>query len=54
MAVNPIPAGYHTVTPYLVVHDAAKALDFYKKAFGATELVRMPGPGGKINDNVSR
>jgi PhnB protein len=48
MAVKPIPDGYHAVTPYMVVHDAAKALDFYKKAFGAEELVRMPGPGGKI------
>ena len=48
MAVKPIPDGYHTVTPYLVVHDAAKALEFYKKAFGAQETVRMPGPGGRI------
>jgi PhnB protein len=43
-----IPEGYHSVTPYLVIKDAAKALEFYKNAFGATELVRMPGPGGKI------
>jgi PhnB protein len=43
-----IPKGYHTVTPYLIVKDAARAIDFYKKAFGATESVRMPGPGGKI------
>src|SRR5438876_476864 len=48
MAVKPIPDGYHSVTPYLIVQDAAKALDFYKKAFGATEVCRMPGPGGKI------
>jgi PhnB protein len=48
MAVKPIPEGYHTVTPYLIVHDAAKALEFYKKAFSATELVRMPGPGGRV------
>ena len=48
MAVKPIPDGYHTVTPYLIVQSAAKALDFYKKAFGATEVCRMPGPGGKI------
>jgi PhnB protein len=48
MAVKPIPDGYHTVTPYLVVQGASKALDFYKKAFGATELFRMPGPGGKV------
>jgi len=46
--VQPIPSGYHTVTPYLIVRDAAKALDFYKKAFNAVELMRFPGPGGKI------
>ena len=45
---KPIPDGYHTVTPYLIVKDAAKALDFYQRAFGATELMRFPGPGGKI------
>jgi len=43
-----IPEGYHTVTPYLIVRGAAKALEFYKKAFNATELVRMPQPDGKI------
>jgi PhnB protein len=48
MAVKPIPDGYHTVTPYLIVSGAARALDFYKKAFGATELMRMPGPGDKV------
>ncbi len=48
MAVSPIPEGYHTVTPYLVVKDAAKAIDFYKKAFGAEAVVVMPGPGGKV------
>jgi PhnB protein len=48
MAVKPIPDGYHSVTPYLIVHDAAKALDFYKRAFGATEFFRMDGPGGKV------
>jgi PhnB protein len=48
MAAKPIPDGYHSVTPYLVVQNGAKAIDFYKKAFGATELMRMPGPGGKI------
>jgi len=42
------PDGYHAVTPYLIVNGAAMAIDFYKKVFGATELVRMPGPGGKI------
>jgi PhnB protein len=46
--VQAIPAGYAGVTPYLIVRDAARALDFYKKAFGATEMVRMPAPGDKI------
>lgn len=46
--VKPIPEGYHTVTPYLVVKGAAKAIDFYKKAFGAKELFRMDGPGGTV------
>jgi PhnB protein len=48
MAVKPIPDGYHSVTPYLIVSGAAKALDFYKQAFNAEERMRMPGPGGKI------
>jgi PhnB protein len=48
MAVRPIPEGFHSVTPYLILQDTAAALDFYKRAFGATELVRMPGPGGKV------
>jgi PhnB protein len=48
MAVKPIPDGYHTVTPYMIVKGAAQALDFYKKAFGATELMRFPGPDGKV------
>ncbi len=48
MPVKPIPEGYHSVTPYLIVDGAAKALDFYQKAFGAKELFRMPGPGGKL------
>ncbi|HYI02664.1 VOC family protein [Hyalangium sp.] len=43
-----IPEGYHSVTPYLIVKGAARALEFYKKAFNATELVRMEGPGGTI------
>ncbi len=46
--VLPIPAGYHTVTPYLVCRGAASAIDFYKRAFGAKEKMRMPGPDGKI------
>ena len=48
MAVKPIPDGYHSVTPYLIVQGAAAAIDFYKKAFGATELMRMDGPEGKV------
>ncbi|HTK91812.1 MAG TPA: VOC family protein [Verrucomicrobiae bacterium] len=46
--VKPIPDGYHNVTPYLIVDGAAKAIDFYKKVFGAVEKMRMPGPGGKV------
>ena len=46
--VNPIPQGYHTVTPNLTVRNAAKALEFYRNAFGAEETLRMPGPDGKI------
>lgn len=46
--VQPIPAGYHTVTPYLIINGAAEALAFYQQAFGATELFRMPTPDGKI------
>lgn len=45
---QPIPSGYHSLTPYLVLSDTAKAIDFYKRAFGAQELYRMGGPGGKI------
>jgi PhnB protein len=45
---QPIPAGYHAVTPYLSVRGAAQAIDFYKKAFGAAEVMRMPGPDGKL------
>lgn len=47
-ATNPIPDGYHTVTPYLRIRGAAKAIEFYKKAFGAQEICLMPGPGGQI------
>ncbi|MCU1266903.1 MAG: uncharacterized protein JWM21_3221 [Acidobacteria bacterium] len=47
-AVKPIPDGYHSVTPYLIIKGAADAIEFYKKAFGATELFRMPQPDGKI------
>jgi PhnB protein len=48
MSVKPIPDGYSTVTPYLIVKDAAKAIAFYTKAFGATELFRMADPSGRI------
>ncbi len=48
MAVKPIPDGYTTVTPYLVVDGAEKLLDFVKQAFGAEELFRMDGPDGTI------
>ena len=47
-STKPVPEGFHTVTPAIVVKDAAKAIDFYKKALGAQELVRMPSPDGKI------
>lgn len=46
--VNPIPSGYHTATPYLTVDDCARAIDFYKRAFSAQEIMRMEGPPGKI------
>ncbi len=48
MPVSPIPEGYHSVTPYLILKNAADAIEFYKKAFGAVELLRMAAPGGKI------
>jgi len=48
MAVKAVPEGYHTATPYLILKGAARAIDYYKKAFGATELMRMPGPDGKL------
>lgn len=47
-AIKAIPEGYHTATPYLVIKDAAKALEFYKEAFGATEFVRLNTPDGKV------
>jgi PhnB protein len=46
--VNYIPEGYNTVTPYLVIKGAAKAIDYYKKVFGATVVVRMDSPDGKV------
>ena len=48
MAVKPIPDGYHTLTPYLTVRDAAAAIAFYEKAFGAKELYRLTTPDGGI------
>src|SRR5438128_11967180 len=48
MAVKPLPEGYHSVTPYLIIRGASQALDFYKKAFGAVELFRFPTPDGEI------
>jgi uncharacterized glyoxalase superfamily protein PhnB len=48
MSVKAVPDGYHTLTPYLVCDAAGDAIAFYVKAFGATETVRMPGPGGRI------
>lgn len=47
-SVKPVPDGFHTATPSVVVRDAAKAIDFYRKVFGAEERMRMPGPDGKI------
>jgi PhnB protein len=47
-AVKPIPEGYHSITPYLIVRGAANALDFYQRAFGAEELFRVSAPGGKV------
>jgi PhnB protein len=48
MAVKAIPDGYHTATPYLIVKGAGDALEFYKKALGATEIMRFPGPDGRV------
>ena len=48
MAVKPIPDGYHTATPYLIIKNAGAALDFYRRAFGAVELMRLVAPTGEI------
>jgi len=48
MPVKPVPEGYHTVTPYLIVSGGAKAIEFYKRALGATEKLRLESPDGKI------
>ena len=45
--IRPIPSGFHTLTPHLVVKGASKAIEFYKKAFGAEEIGRVAGPDGK-------
>jgi PhnB protein len=47
-AVRPIPEGYHSITPQLTCRDAARAIEFYKSVLGATEIMRMPGPGGRV------
>lgn len=54
MAVKPIPDGYHTVTPYLVVRGVAQVLEFITRAFGATETNRMTGPDGTIGHATAR
>jgi PhnB protein len=46
--INAVPDGYHSVIPYMIVDGAAAAIDFYTMAFGATEVLRIPGPDGKI------
>jgi len=48
MSVKPVPEGFHTLTPHLTVDGAAAAIEYYQKAFGAKELARSSGPGGKI------
>jgi len=48
MNVKPIPDGYASITPYLMVRDGAGAIEFYKKAFGATERLRLPAPNGRV------
>jgi PhnB protein len=45
---NPIPEGYHAITPYLCIKGAASAIEFYKRALGATETMRMPHPDGRV------
>lgn len=46
--VSPIPAGYHSITPYLLVRGASAAIDFYNRAFGAVEILRLTAPDGRI------
>ena len=54
MKVKPIPDDMHRITPHLICAGAAEAIEFYKKAFGATEEARLPGPGGKLMHAVIR
>jgi PhnB protein len=54
MSAKAIPEGYHAVTPYLCIKGAARALEFYKKAFDATELIRLAQPDGRIGHSEIR
>jgi PhnB protein len=47
-SATPVPKGYHTLTPYIIVNDAKAALEFYARAFGAVEIYRHPGPDGRV------
>jgi PhnB protein len=53
-SVKPVPEGMHTITPHLVCAGGDAAIEFYKKAFGAEEVMRLPGPGGKIGHAMLR
>ena len=53
-AVKPIPEGMHSLTPHLVCNGAAQAIEFYKKAFNAVELTRLPGPQGRVMHSMLR
>ena len=48
MPVNAVPTGYHAITPYLIVHGAADAIAWYCKVLGGKEIMRLPGPGGRV------
>lgn len=52
MAVKPIPDGYHSVTPYLIVAGGARAIEFYRQVFGATEVMRLAGPNGVAHAEI--
>ena len=52
MPVKPIPEGYHAVTPYLIVNGGARAIEFYRTVFGATEVMRMAGPNGVAHAEI--